>query len=1143
MTRLRTLFIIWTAIFATALVAGLYIYFYIYNGFIKEATARFNEESKGIYANILEKDGLDDYTRSLSNLRGLFGASVSVERNEFETFINDSQYTAQFPATESFLYIKKVTDAEKSAYINSMRHDALLNKGSRPGFAITPAGTRDEYYVTTYVTPYAGNESLLGEDVLANPAKQNAIEAARDTGAFSTTGNETLNGRSAFMIVLPIYRNGAPHATINERRASIMGVVAVRINPETFIIPAINEIDSTIKKIRLYVFENNLAARASQNLIYTHNNTKGSYTNPIARSYSFKIGNSNWMLAIAENADDELHSLEKRTMLLGGFGVFAILFLVGGGLLQMLTSRKRSIIAARELTKNLREIEHFLTESTSDIAITVDKQNRITAMNNAAIQLLKYSPDEIIGAHIGKTGIIAPNSLTAALKNIERALNGESVHPIELTLMRHMEGLIIAEATLTRLGDSKESAGVRITIRDITIRKHAENALARSLAEFTIFANNSLELFLVIENNSIVFTNTKAASLLKYSNEELSAIKFDKSPIIARESQETVRAELQQLQKESATHESECTFFTKDMQRVYAIISMSRIKWKGADAILLVAKDISIRKRLEQRSAMENAIAKTIAESAPDVNIVRKLLEDIATAFHWQLGDVWMYNPNTDRIEFFDLWRQPGYNLDAFEQRTRAIAFKRGEGLPGQVWESGKAERMSSIGNNPVYVRAAEARASMLETAFAFPLIVERKTIGVVEFLTDAKAEELNKELEDTFISIGSTLGQFLKQRLTNEEIRKHNVDLQKFFLAVEWTDNAVVITNEDGIIQYANKAAEKMNGYSRTEMTNQKAGKLWGGLMPKEYYQDMWHTIKTLHHPFSGELRNKRKNGEEYIALLNISPVFDEFGVPRFFVATERDITREKEIDRAKTEFVSLASHQLRTPITAINWYAEMLLGGDVGKITNKQRVYLEEIYNGGRRLVMLVNSLLNVSRVELGTFVIKPEILNPNDVCDIALKDIELLAKRKNVAIKKQIDKNIPKMSADAGLLQIIFQNIITNAVEYTKDNGTVTVIMRKQGEDLYFSVADTGVGIPAADQDKIFGKMFRADNARDIKTYGTGLGLYIVKTILDEIRGRVWFDSVENKGTTFYVTIPLSGMASRKGTKMLTIMSDVV
>ncbi len=374
-------------------------------------------------------------------------------------------------------------------------------------------------------------------------------------------------------------------------------------------------------------------------------------------------------------------------------------------------------------------------------------------------------------------------------------------------------------------------------------------------------------------------------------------------------------------------------------------------------------------------------------------------------------------------------------------------------------------------------------------------------------------------------------------QKRDEETLRNNYLELQKFKLAVESASDHIIITDPEGIVQYANRAAEKITGYTAEEILGQKAGKIWGGLMPKMFYKNMWDRIKNQKKLFIGEIRNKRKSGEEYVALVDISPILDEKGNVQFFVAIERDITKEKEIDRAKTEFVSLASHQLRTPLTTITWYAEMLLGGDAGAITEKQKQYIEEIHNGGRRLVSLVNALLSVSRIELGTFSIEPEPSDLVEICRITLKELEPLTIKRRVTLTTSFEKDIPLINADKNLVKIVFQNLIANAIEYTKENGLVHVELKKDGNEFLFSVSDNGIGIPKASQPKIFGKLFRADNAIETKTDGTGLGLYIVKSIMDNSGGTIRFTSKENEGTTFYVTIPLSGMEAREGSKRLT------
>jgi PAS domain S-box-containing protein len=262
----------------------------------------------------------------------------------------------------------------------------------------------------------------------------------------------------------------------------------------------------------------------------------------------------------------------------------------------------------------------------------------------------------------------------------------------------------------------------------------------------------------------------------------------------------------------------------------------------------------------------------------------------------------------------------------------------------------------------------------------------------------------------------------------------------------------------------------------------------------------------------------------------------------PVRMIGVNWDVTKEKEIDKAKSEFVSLASHQLRTPLSAINWYTEMLLAGDAGKINTEQKEYLEAIYTGNQRMVDLVNALLNVSRLELGTFLIEAQ---PTDVVALAKSVLDELRPKytEKQQVVEAVHDEIPLYSADPKLLRMVLQNLLTNAVKYTPEKGHVSLQLRivKKGatvatvparqDSLAIIVADTGYGIPKSQQEKIFSKMFRADNAREKEAEGSGLGLYIVKSVADQSGGQVWFTSEENKGTTFYILLPLSGMQKKK------------
>lgn len=404
----------------------------------------------------------------------------------------------------------------------------------------------------------------------------------------------------------------------------------------------------------------------------------------------------------------------------------------------------------------------------------------------------------------------------------------------------------------------------------------------------------------------------------------------------------------------------------------------------------------------------------------------------------------------------------------------------------------------------------------------------------------DKKVEEQTREIKqnaqklaDQQRAILNILDDVEKEKNTAEQAAN---DLEKFKLAVENASDHIVITDPDGIVLYGNKMVESITGYSLKEAVGEKAGKLWGNLMPKEFYENLWETIKNKKEVFGGTLKNKRKNGEMYDADISISPVLDSKNNVVYFVGIERDITKEKQIDRVKTEFVSLASHQLRTPLSTIAWYAEMLLSGDAGKISKEQKKFLNEIYVGNNRMIELVNALLNVSRLDLGTFAVDPEVCDLRDIAKEVIKDVLPQMKEKNQEFKEDYENNLPKANVDKKLVDIIMQNLLSNAMKYTPEKGEIKLSIKTDKENFLISVSDNGMGIPVDSQSKIFTKLYRADNVREKDTVGTGLGLYMVKSILEQSGGEIWFESQENKGTTFFVKIPLSGMKKKEGSKKL-------
>ncbi|PCI29867.1 hypothetical protein COB52_02090 [Candidatus Kaiserbacteria bacterium] len=266
------------------------------------------------------------------------------------------------------------------------------------------------------------------------------------------------------------------------------------------------------------------------------------------------------------------------------------------------------------------------------------------------------------------------------------------------------------------------------------------------------------------------------------------------------------------------------------------------------------------------------------------------------------------------------------------------------------------------------------------------------------------------------------------------------------------------------------------------------------------------------------------------------IIPVLDDEGVPQGSAVVLHDITREQEIDREKTEFVSLASHQLKTPVGAINWNIEMLLDGDYGDIPDNQREILRGVYTMSQRINQLINGLLNISRIDMGVFIIEPLPTDFIELCREVLEEMKPRTLKKKHEIVEDFPEDFPITNADPKLLRIIFQNFISNAIKYTQDEGKIKVSLSSDEKGVMFSVSNNGEPIPEKEQSKIFQKLFRASNARVQDPDGNGLGLYIVKEVVENAGGRVWFTSKEGEDTVFSMSLPLSGMLRISGEKEL-------
>ena len=229
------------------------------------------------------------------------------------------------------------------------------------------------------------------------------------------------------------------------------------------------------------------------------------------------------------------------------------------------------------------------------------------------------------------------------------------------------------------------------------------------------------------------------------------------------------------------------------------------------------------------------------------------------------------------------------------------------------------------------------------------------------------------------------------------------------------------------------------------------------------------------------------------------------------------------KALDEAKDEFISMASHQLRTPLTAVKGYVSMVLEGDMGKISTQQREMLDQAFASSQRMVYLIADLLNVSRLKTGKFVIESAPSYLPNVVEAELKQLSESAKAHKLELTFQKPAQFPSLNLDETKTRQVIMNFMDNAIYYTPAGGHIRVELTATDKNVEYKVIDDGLGVPVAEQHHLFTKFYRAGNAKKARPDGTGLGLYMAKKVVIAQGGSIIFESKENKGSTFGFSLP--------------------
>lgn len=344
-----------------------------------------------------------------------------------------------------------------------------------------------------------------------------------------------------------------------------------------------------------------------------------------------------------------------------------------------------------------------------------------------------------------------------------------------------------------------------------------------------------------------------------------------------------------------------------------------------------------------------------------------------------------------------------------------------------------------------------------------------------------------------------------------------------KLSKAVEYATDAIIITDAHGHIEYVNPAWQKLNGYSLEEAIGHKPSILKSDLTKSVVYQQLWQSLIERKSYTTEQVINKRKDGSLYAAQVSVFPVTDKKKITHF-VGICQDISERKSREKLKSEFISLASHQLRTPITSIRWFVEILKKTIFKGLKPQEKESFIAIEHSTLRMIALVNRLLNLSRIETGRLSVQSGDIVLHSFLEQLEQELQPALKRKNVTYTWKNTASATTIFSDEDLLHEACINVIANAIKYTNSEGSVALTVTQKEQTIHWKVTDTGIGISKDELPKIFQRFFRAKNAIEADPQGTGLGLYLVKLLVEVLGGKVKISSELAVGTTVEFSIPI-------------------
>lgn len=540
--------------------------------------------------------------------------------------------------------------------------------------------------------------------------------------------------------------------------------------------------------------------------------------------------------------------------------------------------------------------------------------------------------------------------------------------------------------------------------------------------------------------------------------------------------------------------------------------------------------------REHQRTKTLLRIITELSASLDLEHVLNRTLQVLHETIDAEQISVMIHRPGEGKLRHL---ASAGYKDIQHTSEGRVTDFDPGQGLGGWVISHSKPALIPNILEDSRWTQLPETSTEH-RSAIGVPLVIGEETLGAL-LLFHREVDHFSNDQLDLVLAAANQMSIAVNNaelyRLIRDQaedlghmFREQQIETSRSQAILEAVADGVIVTDANRRITLFNAAAERILKLNRSQIIGKSLQQISGlfGQAAKTWQETIqsWSEYPNTYQP--GELYIEQITLEDdHIVSVHLSPVLmrgNFLGTVSIF----RDITHQVEVDRLKSDFVATVSHELRTPMTSIRGYVDILLMGAAGSLNEQQAQFLSVVKRNTKQLSILVNDLLDISRIESGRVNLSLQELDVEEIINEAINALIRLSKDdgKQMQIVYKPDQEIPSALGDRDRIRQILNNLLQNAFHYTPDGGEIKLEVQPKENEIEINVSDNGIGIPPEEQPQIFERFYRGEHPEVLATSGTGLGLAIVKSLVEMHNGRIWIESsgIPGDGTTFNFTLPI-------------------